>query len=132
MKRVLTALILTPTIVFVVLWTPPYAFLAVLAAIALLCYHEYAGIVAGYGIDKPGPLGYAAGLIILLTPNDPTPLVTLVALIALGMSLGASDLRKSLPRAAAVFSASFTFSGSGARRFRCARTARTGCCSRWH
>jgi phosphatidate cytidylyltransferase len=102
MKRFLTALVLIPLMVFVVLWGPQYAFLAVLSAIALLCYHEYAAIVAAYGIDKPGPLGYAAGLIILFTQSDPMQMVTLVALITLGMSLGASDLRKSLPRAASV------------------------------
>ena len=103
MKRVLTALILIPFIVWVVLWGPPYAFLAVLSAVALLCYHEYAGIVAAYEIEKPGPVGYAAGLILLLAQRDPTLLVTLLALLALGMSMGVADLRKSLPRAAAVF-----------------------------
>jgi len=103
MKRFLTALVLVPLIVYVVLWGPLYAFLAVLSTIALFCYHEYSGIVAGYGIDKPGPLGYAAGLILLLMRNEPMPLVTLLALITLGMSLGASDLRRSLPRAASVF-----------------------------
>ena len=103
MKRVLTAVILAPFIVWVVLWGPPYAFLAVLSTVALLCYHEYAGIVAGYGIEKPGPIGYAAGLILLLAQREPTLLVTLLALLALGMSMAAQDLRKCLPRAAAVF-----------------------------
>jgi phosphatidate cytidylyltransferase len=102
MKRVLTALVLIPLVVYVALWGPRYAFLAVLSAVALLCYHEYTGIVSAYGIEKPGPIGYAAGLIIILTPQDPALLVTLIALIALGASLGLSDLRKGLPRAAAV------------------------------
>ncbi len=61
MKRVLTAVILVPFIVWVVLWGPPYAFLAVLSAVALLCYHEYAGIVAAYGIEKPGPAAMPPG-----------------------------------------------------------------------
>jgi phosphatidate cytidylyltransferase len=103
MKRVLTALILTPFFVWVVLWSPRYAFLAVLSAVALLCYHEYSGIVAEYGIGKPGPASYAAGLILLLARYDPALLVTLIALLALGMSMGVPDLKKSLPHAAAVF-----------------------------
>jgi phosphatidate cytidylyltransferase len=103
MKRVLTAVFLAPLIAWVVLWGPQYAFLAVLCAVALLCYHEYAGIVAAYGIERPGPVGYAAGLIVLLVQHDPTLLLTLVALLALGINLAMADLRKSLPRAAAMF-----------------------------
>ncbi|MGE5647160.1 MAG: phosphatidate cytidylyltransferase [Acidobacteriota bacterium] len=103
MKRVLTALILAPLIVWVVVWGPLYAFLAVLSAVALLCYYEYAGIASAYGIERPGPAGYAAGLVVLLMPQDPTLLLTLVALLALAINLGMADLRKSLPRAGAMF-----------------------------
>ena len=102
MKRLLTALVLIPLVVYLALWGPQYAFLAVLSAIALLCYYEYAGIVAAYGIEKPGPLGYVAGVFLILMPGDPALLITLIALLALGTTLSLSDLKKALPKAAAV------------------------------
>jgi phosphatidate cytidylyltransferase len=102
MRRILTAIVLTPLIVYVVVWGPQWAFLAVLAAVALLCFHEYSGIVAGYRIERPGPLGYAAGLIILLARNEPTLLVTLAVLLVLAFTLGLEDLGKTLPRAGAT------------------------------
>ncbi len=103
MKRLLTAFLVAPLIVYAVGWAHSYFFLAVLSAVALLCYYEYAGIVAGYGIDRPGPFGYAAGLIVLLAPHEPVLLVTAIALLALSLGLTSSDLAKVLPRASAVF-----------------------------
>ncbi len=102
MKRLLTALAVAPLVVYAVGWAHPYFFLAVLSAIALLCYHEYAGIVAGYGIEKPGLFGYAAGLVLLLAPQESAFLMTMIALLALCLALTASDLAKGLPRAAAL------------------------------
>ncbi len=100
MKRIATAAILGPLIVYVVLWAPEVAFRAVLAAVALLCFHEYSGILAGYGVEKPGAAGYAAGLVLLLAPRNPALLIVLIALVALALSLTGQDLKHSLPRAA--------------------------------
>ncbi len=102
MKRLLTALILGPFIVAVVLWGPPYLFLPVLSIIALLCFWEYTGIVAGYGIEPPGPVAYAAGLIVLLARQDPALVLTLSALLLLSFTLSFGDLRRTLPSAAAA------------------------------
>ena len=55
MKRVLTAVVLAPLIAYVAVWAPGPVFLAVLTAIALLCYHEYSGIVARLRNPEPGP-----------------------------------------------------------------------------
>ena len=103
MKRVLTAALMTPLFAYVVLWAPQLAFLAVLALVALQCYREYADIIKGYGIEQLGPVGYGAGLAVLLVPYEPALLLTLVALLVLGFSLCADDLAKGLPRAAALF-----------------------------
>jgi phosphatidate cytidylyltransferase len=102
MKRALTAVVLAPFFVYVVLWAPHLVFLAVLAAVALLCFHEYSGIVAGYGIDRPGPVGYAAGLVLLLIPQDGSLAIALITLAALALGLARSDLAKGLPRAPAL------------------------------
>jgi len=109
MKRVLTALVLIPPIAYVVLWSPPWALLAVTTLVALLCFYEYSGIAAAY-VSEPhtsvsgalGPLGYGAGLLILALPGDGQVLLTVVtvALIALSLALRADDLRAGIVRAA--------------------------------
>lgn len=101
MKRVLTALILAPLVIALVLWAPAPLFLAALGLVALLCFHEYSALVARHGIERPGPAGYAAGLLLFLVPRDSVLVVTLLALLALGLALGARPLEKALPRAAA-------------------------------
>ena len=44
MKRVLTALVLAPTVLYVVLAGPPWSFFLVVALVAGLCYWEYSAI----------------------------------------------------------------------------------------
>lgn len=102
MSRVLTAAILIPLVVYIVVWAHPYLFLAVLSAVAVLCFREYASIVAAHRIDAPGPVGYAAGLAILLAPRQDLLIVTLAALAALALASHATDLSRTLPRAAAL------------------------------
>jgi phosphatidate cytidylyltransferase len=102
MRRVLTALVLAPAVAYIVVGAPQWAFLVVLSAVALLCFYEYSGIAAGYGIEKPGPVGYAAGMVLLLTPLDPVAVVTLIGLLALCLTLWAETFPKGLPRAAAL------------------------------
>src|SRR5438105_209268 len=65
MKRVLTALAMIPAVVWVVLFADAWIFLAVLAASACLCWHEYNEIAGAYGFGKPGIVGYGAGLALL-------------------------------------------------------------------
>jgi len=115
MKRVLTAAVLAPIVVWLVMWAPEAAFLAVLATVAVLCFREYDGIVASYGILRPGLAAYAAGLILLFLPNDATLLLVLSALLFFAAGVGATDLSQGLPRAgAAVLGVLYVF---GAWRF---------------
>src|SRR5690242_13996926 len=100
MKRILTALVLLPLVLYVVLLGPVWSFFAVLTSVALICYHEYAGIASAYGFGDLGPLGYAAGLWLLLTGEDGLLVFTLLLLAGLALSLRLDDLAKCLPRAA--------------------------------
>jgi phosphatidate cytidylyltransferase len=102
MKRILTALVLFPLITYVVVWSPYWAVVGTTALVALLCYYEYAGIAAAYQAGELGPLGYGAGLLILVLPGNDQALVTVVAvsLIALSLALRADDLRGGIVRAA--------------------------------
>jgi phosphatidate cytidylyltransferase len=100
MKRLLTALLLIPTVLYVVYFGPPWLLFGVTALVAVICYSEYAGIAAGYGIVKPGPVGYAAGLLVLaMRPQDAPLVFALLALISLALALR-GDLVKTLPNAA--------------------------------
>ncbi len=103
MKRLLTAALLIPFVLYVVYFGPGWALFGVTALVALICYSEYLGLAAGYGIARPGPLGYAAGLLVLaMRPEDGYLILTLVALVALSLVLRLEDLRQALPQAAFV------------------------------
>ena len=101
MKRVLTALVLVPVIVWVVVFAPFWPFLAVLAAAAFLSYREYDAIAAAYGFGAPGWIGYVVGFAVLLRDDDAVwLLIVLGAIAVLSWALNDADLAKSLPRAA--------------------------------
>jgi phosphatidate cytidylyltransferase len=100
MKRLLTALALIPAITWAVLWANYWAFLAVLIAVALLCYYEYTGIAEGYGFGRLSLMGYGAGVLLLVWQAESWPLITGIALVALAAAMRADNLSKTLPRAA--------------------------------
>jgi phosphatidate cytidylyltransferase len=103
MKRIATAAVLVPLVSCVTLWGPPWLFLLVTAAVALLSFHEYSAIVAGHQIERPGPVGYAAGLLVLLVPKgELLLLMILLTLVALALMLRSADLARGLPGAAAL------------------------------
>ena len=100
MKRILTALVLIPIVVYTVLWADYWIFLAVLSLVALLCYREYDAVAAGYGFGAPGLIGYGAGLLLMVWQGETWLVVALIAMVALVMAMRANDLAASLPRAA--------------------------------
>ncbi|MFN3324154.1 MAG: phosphatidate cytidylyltransferase [Bryobacteraceae bacterium] len=102
MKRVLTAAVLLPVVTYIVLWSPPSLFLAVLAVVGAFCYYEYSGIVAAHSLPRPGPLGYAAGLLVLVAPTQEFALITLVGVLALSLALRSEPLSTTLPLAGAI------------------------------
>jgi phosphatidate cytidylyltransferase len=114
MIRLLTALVLIPLVVWLVLFAPEWAFEGAVAIIALLAYWEFDHIVAENGTARAGFFGLAAGLALLFAPQ---PLVVIV-LIALAGMLGAlrlPDLAGALPAAAAFLLGAIYIFGS----FRC-------------
>ena len=77
MKRVVTSLFLIPIAIYSTLFAPWWILFAVIAIVAVLCFREYATITESFA-----PLGYAAGLLILITPQHET--ILLIVLGALG------------------------------------------------
>jgi phosphatidate cytidylyltransferase len=102
MKRVLTALILIPFFCYIILWAPLAAFLAVVAAVAVLCFREYANLASLHAIEKPGVFGYVAGLLLLFLPGKDFGFLVLVAILAMALALRSRNLVDALPAAATM------------------------------
>ncbi|HEY7337423.1 MAG TPA: phosphatidate cytidylyltransferase [Bryobacteraceae bacterium] len=106
MKRVATALILIPFIVWIVLWAPVWAFDAVLVASGCIAFYEFDQIASrsvrgDFGKRHSVIPGMLAGLALLFAPQ-PFLIAILIALAAMTMALLSADLKISLP-AASVF-----------------------------
>jgi phosphatidate cytidylyltransferase len=101
MKRLITAFLLIPTVLYVTLLGPAWLVFAVTALVAVICYSEYCAIASGYGVSRSGPVGYAAGLLVLAAkPETGFLVMTILALLAFGLSVRTQDLGRALPDAA--------------------------------
>src|SRR5579863_8399610 len=101
MKRIATALVLIPAVVWMVLAAPYWAFEAFAAAVGLIAFHEFDQIASKQGIARAGWQGMAAGLVLLLAP-EPFIVAAILTLIALTLALRVPDLTAML-KSAAVF-----------------------------
>lgn len=100
MKRVVTSLLLIPTITWVVLFAPQAVFVAVVCIFAALCWMEYAGIARHYGAGFTTHSGWIPGLAYLLIQRDETLLLMAIVIGAFGFALRSGDLRNATPSAA--------------------------------
>lgn len=102
MKRILTASALIPPVVYLIFWAPDWLFVLASAAVGLLCYSEFAELVANHLIRHPGPFGIAGGLLLLFWPDY--ALIELFSILVLACIFALRDwrLREILPYAAAV------------------------------
>jgi phosphatidate cytidylyltransferase len=100
MKRVLTAAVLAPTVLYVVLAGPAWSFFLVIALVAALCYWEYSAIA---GIPRVEAIaGIAAGSLLFCTQGTTAfLLLILLPLLAMAMALRSRDLSHMLPDTAA-------------------------------
>lgn len=99
MKRVVTSLILIPTITWVVLFAPQFVFAATVCLFASLCWMEYAGIAVHYGARFSTLAGWLPGLAFLLIQRDELLLVIAIVLGALGFALRTANLKDAFPSA---------------------------------
>jgi phosphatidate cytidylyltransferase len=102
MKRVLTSLILIPLVLYIVILGRPWMVFAAVTLAAMLCYREYCGIAAGYGVARLGPVGFAAGLGVLALSEGGAIFLTVVALAGISLAMRSDDLAEVLPRASAM------------------------------
>lgn len=99
MKRILTAAVLTPLFVWLILFAPAEAFRVSLVMVGTLAFFEFTQI-AGTGRVIPAWIGAVAGIGLLYAP-DPTPVAILLALLGMTLALRSDDLAESLPAAGA-------------------------------
>lgn len=87
MRRVLTALVLIPAVMWLIFRGPALGVRAVLAAVALLCLHECLTLVRAGGAEPYKWASYAAGAVLVMAAGIPHP-AFLIGFAMLLMGLG--------------------------------------------
>jgi len=98
MTRILTAAVLIPLVVWVVLFAPLWAFLLVSALVGLVAYFEFDSIAAAHGLPRTGWPGMAFGAVWLVTPDRMQLAVLMLAVVTLMLlsALRVKDLARAL------------------------------------
>src|SRR6185295_3280679 len=100
MKRIITAIVLLPIVVWVVLAGPSWTLLLLMAAVGLIAFHEFDTIAGAQGIAKSGYPGMAAGLILLFAPEPAWVAIVILAVTLMVVELRQVDFAKAMPGAA--------------------------------
>ncbi len=93
MKRILTAIIGLPILLYTVWSQSPYFFVALTAIAALLALSEFYGLASEFGGKPQVVIGYAAALVILASFLLVEPALAVAAVIALSIISLAAALR---------------------------------------
>ena len=116
MKRLLTAIGLLAIAVLLIFVVPQPVFVAAACGMSLLCYREYALLVAAHRIAKPGVLGIVGGFVCIFWPQisafipNSLALLVLFTIVVLISALRLSTLSEILPYAGSVIlGALYTF-----------------------
>jgi phosphatidate cytidylyltransferase len=112
MKRVATAVALFAVAVYLIWFAADWGFEIAAVVMSLLCYWEYAGLVAGHGIRRPGAIGVLIGLLIIVRPQQTPAAValagfTVLAILAFIIALKQQEMRDILPSVACEFFGAF-------------------------
>lgn len=102
MKRVISAAILAPLVIAIVLKGPQWSFLLLMASIGSMAFWEFDTIAGAHGVARSRWLGLAGGLGLLLAPDPLIAWVTVLGLAFMAWALRLADLRQGLGSAAAA------------------------------
>jgi len=103
MKRILTALILTPVALALIFWVDFWVLQIGIAAFALACAFEFRNLIGHFELRKPAFTALAIGLCLLLLPLPfAFPVLLIGTLILLIVMLRSGDMRQTLPPAGAA------------------------------
>jgi phosphatidate cytidylyltransferase len=100
MTRILSALVLIPLVVWVVLAGPQWPLLVVMALVGLIAIHEFDTIAGAQGVAKSGWAGMAGGLVLLFVPEPAWVTIVILAVLFMALELRQADLAKSMTGAA--------------------------------
>lgn len=100
MNRLLTALLLIPTVVYIIFLGPHWLFQATVALLSMACFREYARIAHTQSIPVETWLGHALGLAFLFVPQLDWRLAVAYVMVLTAWSLRVDDLHAALPQAA--------------------------------
>jgi phosphatidate cytidylyltransferase len=90
MARIISALVLIPLTILIVLFAKPVYFLIGIGLIGTACLYEYFGLIRGMGIQVQPLLGYLAFWILLIAfRQDRFPMGILLALVMIAVFLSA-------------------------------------------
>jgi len=110
MKRVLTALVMIPAVVGLIFYSPYWLIAAATAVVACLCFAEFLSIARAHGMLVSGPLGLAAGLVVLAAPSPQAPMLVAMLCAVLVASLTRADLKDVLlSNAGLIFGVVYVF-----------------------
>lgn len=104
MKRIITASVMIPLFVWVILFAPFEAFraaLVIVGALAYLEFHQLAIACSGANAALQPAVGILAGVALLYAP-EPALALMLIAVGAMALALRSADLKDALPSAAAL------------------------------
>jgi phosphatidate cytidylyltransferase len=107
MKRVVTAIALIAVAVYLIFWAANWGFAIAAVCMSLLCYWEFAGLVAAHGIPRPGVFGVLAGILILFWTDQIYLGIVALGILAFIAALRLANLRDILPGVACAFLGSF-------------------------
>lgn len=112
MRRFLTAALLIPLVIALVLWGPPTLLGSVVVALTAVALWEYFRLAEAAGMKALPVPGYAFGLaVVLLILTDSPPVVILAAAVFFLMLLWVAAMSPSRQLAACLGSVSATFLG---------------------
>jgi phosphatidate cytidylyltransferase len=90
MARILSALILIPLAILMVVYAPPFFFLIGIGLIGMACLHEYFGLMRGMGIHVQPLFGHLAFWVLLIAFRQGRfPAFTLLAIVLIAAFLSA-------------------------------------------
>lgn len=107
MKRVVTAIALIAFAIYLIFFSPDWGFGIGALCLGLLCYWEYAGLVAAHSIPRPGVFGALGGLLILFWPEFAWQGIVLLVLLAFIVALRLENMRDILSTVACALLGSF-------------------------
>ncbi len=114
MRRLITGIGLLAIALYLIFFAPHAIFVAAAVCMGVLCYWEYAGLVASHSIPKPGVFGLLAGLLILFSPYVARAAgiglltgLTVLMVLAFVNSLRDANLGDVLPQVAAILLGAF-------------------------